>query len=465
MLAVAWMSTLVIATVPSALRCPQSLTTLHVGGGSRAFAPIGGRSFVVEAGARRTGGLQMQYPSSAQQRDTGEAFTIELAAKPLGLILSQNPSGRGCFVSEVLESGSAALSGQVQVGDFITGLAHDGNALEASSSSLDEVLDAFDAVPVPVVMRIQRGGPEPWTLSVEREAALAERSEKLPILHTGLESAKPEVSTSLSEEARDLSNSVRGDSPQNDAQTEDERAQLRRQHDAVDEAVSALACPITNSLPVDPVTAEDGQVYERAAIEDWLATHATSPLTEEPMGSRLLPNLPVKNMIRSMVTSGALSGEKVEAWRKKLDDEERIARTLREAEAGDGKSMVKVGIWYEFGIEGYEQDYTYAIEWYKKSHASGCASGTGSLGRCYVSGSGLSQCAVRGTSLLTEAALGGSMSACYLLGTSFAQGLYGCPEDEEMARRWYAMVKDATIDDLKEECQEEAAQWLREHPA
>ena len=43
-----------------------------------------------------------------------------------------------------------------------------------------------------------------------------------------------------------------------------------------------LLCPITLSMMGDPVVANDGHSYERAAIATWLATHDTSPQTREP---------------------------------------------------------------------------------------------------------------------------------------------------------------------------------------
>ena len=69
-----------------------------------------------------------------------------------------------------------------------------------------------------------------------------------------------------------------------------------------------LLCPITHTLPLDPVTAEDGHLYERSAIEEWLVRHkATSPMTNMPMGPRLLPATHAKRAIRSLVTSGELA--------------------------------------------------------------------------------------------------------------------------------------------------------------
>lgn len=40
-------------------------------------------------------------------------------------------------------------------------------------------------------------------------------------------------------------------------------------------------CPITESLFVDPVLLADGYTYERAAIQEWLQTNTTSPITEQ----------------------------------------------------------------------------------------------------------------------------------------------------------------------------------------
>ena len=39
----------------------------------------------------------------------------------------------------------------------------------------------------------------------------------------------------------------------------------------------------------DPVTAEDGFVYQRSAIEKWLLDHSSSPTTGVKMGHALLP--------------------------------------------------------------------------------------------------------------------------------------------------------------------------------
>jgi hypothetical protein len=55
-------------------------------------------------------------------------------------------------------------------------------------------------------------------------------------------------------------------------------------------------CPLTRCLMLDPVMAPDGFTYERAAIEDWLSVHGTSPVTlASPFPiTDLVPNLTMR---------------------------------------------------------------------------------------------------------------------------------------------------------------------------
>jgi hypothetical protein len=249
------------------------------------------------------------------------------------------------------------------------------------------------------------------------------------------------------------------------AEAEDETVQLRRHKSAFEEAFAELVCPITFSLPVDPVMAEDGNVYERSAIEEWLEQQHKSPVTNLAMGTKLLPALRVKNMIRTMVASGALTGDKVDAWKLKLEEEEKVAETLRKAEAGDGEAMRILGVWYKNGENGLAKDMAKVFEWYEKSHEAGNVCGTCSLGLCYLFGKGVPKCPVHASTLMSESAARGSKSSCCLLGRAYAKGLSGFPKNEKMARRYYSMVASAAIDDCSDEGKEEAATWLREHPA
>ena len=80
------------------------------------------------------------------------------------------------------------------------------------------------------------------------------------------------------------------------------------------------------------MTAEDGNVYERSAIDDWVwrHSHPQSPLTKEPMGRALKPAPSVKDTIRTMIESGAIAGEMASAWQTKIKEQEEFARAIEE---------------------------------------------------------------------------------------------------------------------------------------
>ena len=63
-----------------------------------------------------------------------------------------------------------------------------------------------------------------------------------------------------------------------------------------------------------------------SAIEEWLKQQQKSPMTNQPMGARLLPACQIRSMIETMVRSGAISGEVAESWRKRLEEEQKLAR-------------------------------------------------------------------------------------------------------------------------------------------
>ena len=55
--------------------------------------------------------------------------------------------------------------------------------------------------------------------------------------------------------------------------------------------LSPFTCPLARVLMTDPVFAADKQTYDRRAIEEWLSTRDTSPLTHHVLEhKRLTPN-------------------------------------------------------------------------------------------------------------------------------------------------------------------------------
>lgn len=57
-------------------------------------------------------------------------------------------------------------------------------------------------------------------------------------------------------------------------------------------------CVLLQVVMTDAVIAADGHTYERAAMEAWLQSHDTSPITQQPLAhGRLVPNMIVKTAI------------------------------------------------------------------------------------------------------------------------------------------------------------------------
>ena len=56
----------------------------------------------------------------------------------------------------------------------------------------------------------------------------------------------------------------------------------------IDRYPNEVLCPITTELFEDPVVAADGHTYERSAIVAWLAKKNTSPMTNEPLATKMI---------------------------------------------------------------------------------------------------------------------------------------------------------------------------------
>tara|TARA_B110000046_G_scaffold168279_1_gene186575 strand:+ start:1755 stop:2504 length:750 start_codon:yes stop_codon:yes gene_type:complete len=240
----------------------------------------------------------------------------------------------------------------------------------------------------------------------------------------------------------------------------DDTAQEFQNHKKeVNDAVAEFVCPITQSLPLDPVMADDGKVYEKYAISEWLSKHQRSPLTNETMSTRLVPALQIKNMIRTMVRSGAIIGDNAEEWRQKIKDEDHVEDVLRKAKVGNANAMYDLANMYRTGNGVLKMDETKAFEWFEKSHEAGCVSGTAMLG-CYPKvGDNLPLVIV----YLTSAAILGSQLACRQLAVNFQKGLHGFLKDLKQARYWHLKVKDAIVKDLVPKEVEASAAWVVEH--
>ena len=234
-------------------------------------------------------------------------------------------------------------------------------------------------------------------------------------------------------------------------------------------------CPVTHELPIAPVMAKDGVVYERAAIERWFETKEgdpTSPSTGAVIGTELIPAPQIRNTIEALVKSGAIDGELATAWKQKLAlarkqklaDETKVQETRAKAEGGDAEAMYELGMWYQFGGCGLAKDEAQARAWLERSAAARNPKGMACFGRNLLLGIGGPQDNALGFVNVTAAAELGSDFGAYLLGIAFSNGVYSLPKDPVRARYWLKKVVDGECEfkGLSDQGLANAARWLRE---
>ena len=228
-----------------------------------------------------------------------------------------------------------------------------------------------------------------------------------------------------------------------DADADADAVDPKKMRESINDIAKEFICPITQELPVDPVIAKDGKIYERDAILEWFRKKdgdATSPSTGKVIGTELLPAVQVRNTIEALVKSGAIEGEIAEAWTKKLETEKEVKEMLALAEGGDAYTMWRLGVRHRVGGWGLEKDDVQARAWYERSAAAGDTRGIAAFGECLLHGVGGSTDTSLGLVLVTEAAAKGSDFAAWILGKKFCLGESGsapCGLSKDPARGRY----------------------------
>ena len=256
-----------------------------------------------------------------------------------------------------------------------------------------------------------------------------------------------------------------------------------------------FVCPLTLELPLNPVMAEDGRTYERSEIEKLIRLRTRcegggidgdgygggggaegrvevrlelrSPVTNEPMGPRLVPAVGVRNAVEKLVRSGQIGGDVAERWERRLFEEEEVRSARRcaegDGETGDVESMVRLGSWYYQGARGMPRDQTLAYKWYRRAADRGSVRGMAVVGSFLVIGVGVERSEVEGMSLLGMGVQGGSDYAAYHLGKWYSRGNHGLPRNIERAKFFLGMVVNAecAVRHLTIAYSDEAADLLR----
>ena len=314
---------------------------------------------------------------------------------------------------------------------------------------------------------MSRAGPSTWRISAamchvaastwhERHPPTSRRRES-QVTSSGheMQSTHPAESEEATEETK------RGD--------EEATGEMKRYKESAEKVKEEFSCPITRELLFDPVTAEDGHLYERSAIESWISCcseELKSPKTNVPMGPRLMSSTVVRSAIEQMVRDGVVICPE---WTQRLADEKTVRAVREKAEGGNTDAMNSLGAWYHGGQKGLPKDQKQAFAWYQRGHRlGGSPKLTRNLAGCYLFGHGVESDEALGMHLLTLAAERGSEFARYTLAQCFALGTAGLSKNVHEANHWFRAMESASVlipDAMQEECRDEAAAWLRDHAA
>ena len=254
-------------------------------------------------------------------------------------------------------------------------------------------------------------------------------------------------------------------------------------------------CPITHGLMIDPVIAEDGNTYEREAIEEWLSKKATSPLnpSKRMRINRLIPARQIQISIGKMIESGNVDEELSEVWKERKKEADLIkAQKLYDegsimdaAKLGLPKAQIKVAERYLFGINKVEKDEDKSIEylkkgaeggemfgqywlanayimngetdrdisnamlWFEKAAQQGCSKSMRELGRIYeAGGSDLDHNYVqKATTWYEKSANAGDYDAQYKIGEFYYNG-NGVVKNHKEARKWFEKASQGNMNPI-----------------
>ena len=199
--------------------------------------------------------------------------------------------------------------------------------------------------------------------------------------------------------------------------------------------LETLTCPITLELPLDPVMAEDGVIYERSAMEQHLQNSDKSPVKNIRMGNSLIESHQVKSMIESLIENASEHEQGlVNSYKERLAQQKIIDDLVAQAEAGNVQVMIQVGENYYEGKNGFDLHQERGFHWYHKAADEGSVVGMALAGIHLLQNASSTDMRRRlsriskqntGLSLVSNAAHEhGSDRACIFLGEAIADEKY-----------------------------------------
>ena len=217
-------------------------------------------------------------------------------------------------------------------------------------------------------------------------------------------------------------------------------------------------CPITNELPVDPVLAADGKIYERAKIEEWLATSDTSPATGEKLKDTVLTaaSSVMTGVIDLLVASNAVDRQKVKMLKTKRENENKVKELQSKADVGDYDAMCSLAFAYREGQFGLAKNAKKAENLFRRSAEAGNNLGMSCYGELLVNKGDL----IFGVHYLTRTATECDYSA-YRIGNAYHYATLGLPKDLHQAKYYLSMVGKCPVKNLDNNTRDMIATELR----
>tara|TARA_B100000945_G_scaffold189852_1_gene152513 strand:+ start:1730 stop:2560 length:831 start_codon:yes stop_codon:yes gene_type:complete len=251
---------------------------------------------------------------------------------------------------------------------------------------------------------------------------------------------------------------------------------IQKLQKCIEHIADELVCPITRELPINPVLADDGRIYEKSAIEKWFSKMRCegkhipiSPVTNDIISTKLLPCFQVRNNIEEIIRNGILPDEKKNAWNDLLALEKEVNETKIEARKGNVIAMVDLAFWYRDGIKNLPIDMNKSLEFFKKAAYYSNPIALAHTGIFYIEGT-LSSDNVRvidqdiptGFMMLGQAAVQHCDYACFILGEFYSRGKY-IKLDKDKASEWYRKFMRCTKIHTTEEMLNISREYLRIH--
>lgn len=160
--------------------------------------------------------------------------------------------------------------------------------------------------------------------------------------------------------------------------------------------VPLLLCKLTNTLPSDPVETEDGQIYQKNALEEFIARNNVKIAYHRSKR--------IKQIIDHVLASGEVEAQYITTWKDEHKGSsacnsgpsavETIEEIKSKAAAGDTKYMVRLGELYLTGeVEvGLEKDPEEGFTWFSRAADKGDDLGAARRADCLLTGKFLCVC-------------------------------------------------------------------------